>query len=117
MGWPSSSRRQSGVTVVAQLWHATTISPSMDDGAWASGYSTSMSSEAVVGLACRASAANDWASGVGLGDVRIAVLVMVVVVFATRLLCAGQPSQPGPPPAPLQLPPPGQEPAECSGGR
>jgi hypothetical protein len=33
---------------------------------------------------------------------------------ARRLLNAGQPPQPSAPPAPLQLPPPGHEPAVCS---
>ena len=37
--------------------------------------------------------------------------------LAILLLKAGHPPQPSAPPAPLQLPPPGQEPGGCSGSR
>ena len=38
-----------------------------------------------------------------------------MVVLATLLLYAGHPPHPSAPPAPLQLPPPGQDPGVCSG--
>lgn len=45
------------------------------------------------------------------------VTELLVANFDTRLLKAGQPLHPSPPPAPLQLPPPGHEPGVCSGIR
>lgn len=47
----------------------------------------------------------------------LATEAVTFVVFDTRLLYAGHPSQPSAPPAPLQLPPPGHEPDVCSGVR
>lgn len=54
-------------------------------------------------------------SGVPFGDG--SALAVMLVVFATRLLNAGQPLHASAPPAPLHCPPPGHEPEECSGTR
>ena len=107
IGWPSSSLLQRGVTVVPQFWQAITRAgsptgeplPGPDVSLAASCSSISMSNVEVLGL-------------VRAGE---DALIFPFVNFATRLLNAGQPSQPSAPPAPLHMPPPGQLPDECSG--
>lgn len=47
----------------------------------------------------------------------VEVLGLGFADLANLLLKAGHPPQPSAPPAPLQLPPPGQEPGGCSGSR
>lgn len=55
--------------------------------------------------------------GIGVDDVRCATAALSKALLATRLLNAGQPLQPACPPVPLQIPPPGQEPAcTCAAG-
>lgn len=114
IGCPLSSRRHSGVTVVLQLRQATSREGLGSDGwFWFCRFHSGLWPSSKPGPLCSASAASDWASGVVLGEPPD--LRATPVAFATRLLYAGQPSQPLAPPAPLQLPPPGQEPDECSG--
>jgi hypothetical protein len=123
MGCPASSRRQSGVTVVPQFWHA--ISSDVPGWSWLcwwlscgcasevshSGGEVCSGSRTVLSCASRSGVE---VSGVARGEGSIRE--MRFVVLATRLLKAGQPLQDSAPPAPLHWPPPGQEPEVCSGG-
>lgn len=56
-------------------------------------------------------------SGIGVDEVRCAAAAVSTALLDTRLLNAGQPLQPACPPVPLQIPPPGHEPAcTCAAG-
>ena len=92
---PSTSRRQSGVMVVPQLWHATTT-------------------VVLVGAKSReAPFAEGEGEFAGEGPAP-AQLTVNCADFATRLLYAGHPLHPSAPPVPLHLPPPGHVPSPAS---
>lgn len=62
-------------------------------------------------VAMGAKGATDDVVGIGVDDVRCAAAALSTALLDTRLLNAGQPLQPACPPVPLQIPPPGHEPA------
>jgi len=69
----------------------------------------------VVVIAARGAVA--MIDGIGVDDVRCAAAALNAALLDTRLLKAGHPLQPACPPVPLQIPPPGHEPAcTCAAG-